>query len=107
MRQALLARLVARGYSPARMQVERRFGSGADRVDLLVRDCALRPWMLVEVKAPQVNHRVGLVQLADYARALDVRYCVTLNGSWATGFALDRAAGRHRLLTSLPDYPAA
>ncbi len=106
-RQALIQHLASLGYPTARMQVEQQFGGGATRVDLVVRDAELQPWMLVEVKAPHIDHRAGMAQLADYARFLQVQFCLTLNGSWATCLALEEAAQRWVCIDTLPPYPPA
>ena len=93
-------------YPRGRMQVERRFaGGGANRSDLVVHDEHLQPWLLVEVKAPHVSHRSGMAQLADYARYVHARYCLSVNGSWASCVMLDREQELWVSLSTLPAYP--
>ena len=83
-RQNLLRYCTAHlGYPARRIAVEKAVPAPgiAARFDAVVYDAALRPWMLIECKAPEVPIREqALLQLLRYHHALRCRYWVLYNG---------------------------
>lgn len=84
-RQHCLHWLLSRGYPLGRCSIERRVSattaSSAQRFDLLWRDAQLRPFLLVECKAPSVPlDESTLRQTAWYNIELKAPYIVLTNG---------------------------
>ena len=103
-RQALIALLVEGGLPLALMQVERKVGNSADRLDLLVYDRAGAPLVLAEAKAPGYPLQPAMHQLAHYNRALRAPYALAVNGERAICCRLDYATEELEALAVLPDF---
>ena len=105
-RQGLIGLLAENGYPVSLMQVERTVGRSRDRLDLLVLDRAGRPFVLAEAKAPGLDLRPAVRQLARYNRQWRAPYLLAANGVEAHVYAIDFAAEQSTPLEALPAYPA-
>ena len=83
-RQLLLGYLTTReGYPARRIGVEKKVmvGTLGRRFDAVVYDDEIKPWMLIECKAPEVAvTQQTLLQLLAYHQRLQCRYWVLSNG---------------------------
>ena len=82
-RQHFVQYLVRKGYSPAKMAVERviQVGERRKRFDIVVYGSDHQPWMLVECKEPdETISQDTLFQLLNYQRTLQSAYWVLTNG---------------------------
>ena len=104
-RQALVALLVERGYRLAHMQLERAVGQHRERLDLLVHDAALRPYLLAECKAPGQSLVPAARQLASYNRVLRAPFALAVDGSQALCRRFDGARRAVDVLDALPPPP--
>ncbi len=108
-RQLLIAWLTReRGYNASRFSLERGmlFNGLSRRYDLLVFAPDMRPFLLVECKAPRV--RVGpdaFSQVSTYNLNLKVPYIMVSNGLQNHVFAIDHREGTFEALEDLPPYP--
>jgi hypothetical protein len=108
-RQLLFHYLTAeKGYNRNRIAAERavRFNELDRRWDLLVYDPALRPFLLVECKAPRVPlSRTVFEQAARYNTPLAAPYLLVCNGPQAYCCRMDYENGTFTFLPGAPEYP--
>lgn len=106
-RQHCLAWLTsAHAYPAGRCSVERQVGSTGLRYDLLWVDADLRPFLLVECKAPSVAITADtLRQSAWYNITLAAPHVLLTNGLTAYCARVDRDGVVH-MLDDVPSYPS-
>ncbi len=109
-RQLLIQRLLAtEGYPLSRLSVERglKVHSLQRRFDLLVYDSAVKPFLLVECKAPSVPLAApGFRQLSNYNQTVQAPYLLITNGIDSYCFELQYRKGVAEPLPGLPPYPS-
>jgi hypothetical protein len=107
-RQLVLHFLVEeKRYNLARISVEKKLkiNSLDKRFDLLVYSQDLRPFLLVECKAPQVPIGQDVFRQASwYNLPLKVRYILVTNGIETYCCAMDYERQEHEFLTEVPDF---
>jgi hypothetical protein len=107
-RQLVLHFLVEeKRYNLARISMEKRLkiNSLDKRFDLLVYSQDLRPFLLVECKAPQVPIGQDVFRQASwYNLPLKVRYILVTNGIETYCCAMDYERQEHEFLTEVPDF---
>ena len=103
-RQRLIGHLLARGYPPGLLAVERGFDylGRTWRADVVAYDRAQRPLLMAECKAPGVPlTQAVLDQLARYNAAVRARVLVATNGA-----ALAVGVAEGGVVRGLPEVPA-
>ena len=106
-RQHCVHWLHKRGYPMGRCSVERRIDKSGMRYDLLWVDADLKPFLLVECKAPEVSVTTDtLRQSAWYNLTLQAPYVLLTNGRTAYCARVDRD-GVVDILADIPTYPTA
>ncbi len=104
-RQHCLHWLHSKGYPLGRCSVERSIQSTGMRYDLLWVDAAIKPYMLVECKAPSVDISFDtLRQSAWYNLTLKAPYMLLTNGMVAFCAKVSND-GVTELVETIPDYP--
>ncbi|MCP9235034.1 type I restriction enzyme HsdR N-terminal domain-containing protein [Lewinella sp. JB7] len=107
-RQLLLHFLIGdMKYNRNRITVERgvRVNDDPRRTDILVFDRDMRPFLLVECKAPRVPLSTDTFrQAAHYNGPLRVPYLMISNGRESYVAAIDYAAEDYRFLPSVPEW---
>jgi hypothetical protein len=110
-RQLLLHHLEqACGYPRGRIAVERglTLHGMPRRADAVVFDPAVRPWMVVEVKAPDVRlDQAVLDQAARYNLVLRAPFLAVCNGEELLLAAVEPGTGRTAFLDDWPAWPSA
>lgn len=75
------------------------------RCDLVVFDRQVKPFLLIECKAPAVKlDEEVLWQAARYNQAYQVRFLMITNGLTSICCALDYEHGQHRILDEIPAF---
>ena len=104
-RQHCLHWMHQRGYPMGRCSVERSVDKNGMRYDLMWVDSEMRPFILVECKAPDVAVTTDtLRQSAWYNLTLKAPYVLLTNGRTAYCAKVDRD-GVVDILADIPDYP--
>ncbi|MBB4077777.1 hypothetical protein GGR28_000378 [Lewinella aquimaris] len=107
-RQLLLHFLIGdMKYNRNRITVERGVSVNYDqrRTDILVFDRDMRPFLLVECKAPRVSLSTDTFrQAAHYNGPLRVPYLMISNGRESYVAAIDYTAEDYRFLPSVPEW---
>ncbi|MFZ4560072.1 MAG: type I restriction enzyme HsdR N-terminal domain-containing protein [Saprospiraceae bacterium] len=108
-RQLFLQYLVReKQYNKNRISVEKelRVGERTKRCDILVRNLAMEPFLIVECKSATVplDHSV-FFQIATYNLALQAPFLVLTNGRETWCCRLDYQNGSIEELSELPDFP--
>lgn len=107
-RQLLLHFLIAdMKYNRNRITVERGVAVNGDpkRTDILIFDEDMRPFMLVECKAPKVALSTDTFrQAAHYNGAIRVPFLAISNGRESYVSAIDYDAVDYKFLTSIPEW---
>ncbi len=107
-RQLLLHFLIGdMRYNRNRITVERGLtvNSEAHRTDLLVFDRDMRPFLLIECKAPQVPLSTATFrQAAKYNGPMQVPYLMICNGQDSYIAEIDYAANDYRFLSAVPEW---
>lgn len=77
------------------------------RSDILVRDRAGKPWMLIECKSPEVKvTQAAFNQVAVYNMTIGARYVAITNGLVQYCFhSLHSESGKNLFLDSFPEFP--
>lgn len=95
-------------YNKNRISVEKelRVGERTKRCDILVRDLAMNPFLIVECKSAIVplDHNV-FFQIAMYNLALQAPFLVLTNGRATWSCRLDYEKGAVEELPDVPDFP--
>ena len=94
-------------YNRNRITVERGVAVNGDpkRTDILVFDRDMRPFLLVECKAPRVPLSTDTFrQAAHYNGPLQVPYLMISNGRESYIAAIDYAAEDYRFLPAVPEW---
>lgn len=105
---AVLYLLEEKQFNKNRIKVEKslRVNTLAKRCDILVYDPDMRPFLLVECKAPQVKiSEATFRQLAAYNLPLRVPYLLAVNGIAAYCCRMDYETESWELQDAVPDYP--
>lgn len=105
-RQLMIEALMARGIPRGRIAVEQqvRVNRRSKRVDILVYDPNMQPWLLVECKAPRVRLTDQVfAQAAWYNMALKAPWLVITNGLQTWCARIDHEAKAWTLVPALPD----
>jgi hypothetical protein len=105
---AVLYLLEEKRYNKNRIKIEKslRVNTLYKRCDVLVYDPDMRPFLLVECKAPQVKiSEATFRQLAAYNFPLRVPYLLAVNGIAAYCCRMDYETESWELQDSIPDYP--
>ncbi|MEZ4988371.1 MAG: type I restriction enzyme HsdR N-terminal domain-containing protein [Saprospiraceae bacterium] len=107
-RQMLVAWLIdGLGVNKNRIAIEKglKVNTLSKRCDILVYDAQMKPWLLVECKAPDVplNEKV-FRQIAAYNIPLQVPYLLVCNGPQAYACSIDFEQGTFAFLDALPRY---
>ena len=107
-RQLLLHFLIGdMKYNRNRITVERGVAVNGDpkRTDILVFDVDMRPFLLIECKAPKVPLSTGTFrQAAHYNGAIKVPYLMISNGRESYVASIDYAAEEYRFLQAVPEW---
>ncbi len=104
-RQLMIEALLAHGFARGRMAVEQqiRVNRRSKRVDILVYDAHMQPWLLVECKAPTVKLTDQVFgQAAWYNMTLEAPWLVITNGLQTFCAHIDREARAWTLVDALP-----
>ena len=108
-RQLLLHFLIGdMKYNRNRITVERgvKVNAEARRTDILVFDPDMRPFLLIECKAPKVELSTGVFrQAATYNGPIRVPYLMISNGRHSYVAAIDFATESYRFLPAVPEFP--
>ncbi|NUO01793.1 MAG: type I restriction enzyme HsdR N-terminal domain-containing protein [Saprospiraceae bacterium] len=105
---AVMYLLEEKHYNKNRIKVEKslRINTLSKRCDVLVYDQDMRPFLLVECKAPRVKiTEATFRQLAAYNLPLRVPYLLAVNGIAAYCCQMDYERETWALLDDVPDYP--
>lgn len=97
--------LTEKGYNANRIKVEKHlvFNKLSKRCDLLVYDRNIRPWLMVECKAPKVKIDDKVFhQVVTYNFELKVDYFVMTNGMQTICAKIDYDLGSYVLLSDIP-----
>ncbi len=100
--------LTEKKYNKNRIAVERGlvYNGLSKRCDLLIFAPDLKPFMLVECKAPSVAITQDVFrQIATYNMRLNVPYLMVSNGIVTYCCAMDYEESTFRFLDNLPEYP--
>lgn len=103
----LLYLLEIKKYPANRIRVEatHTYNGLTRRVDILVFDARLKPWLLVECKSPKVALRQSTFeQAARYNLRWQADYLAITNGLSTFVCALDHQAGSFSFLSDFPDF---
>jgi len=95
-------------YPASRISVEKKLtlNGMTRRTDAVVFDRDIRPWMIIECKAPElVLNQEVLDQAARYNSVLQAPYLAVCNGTHVLLAQLDFARHGHLFLTDWPDWP--
>ncbi len=95
-------------YNRNRITVERgvRVNEEARRTDILVFDPDMRPFLLIECKAPKIKLDTSVFrQAANYNGPIRVPYLMISNGRESYVAEIDFAAEDYRFLPAVPEYP--
>ncbi|MDZ4679811.1 MAG: type I restriction enzyme HsdR N-terminal domain-containing protein [Saprospiraceae bacterium] len=106
---AVLYLIEEKRYNKNRIKIEKslRVNTLYKRCDILVYDQDMRPFLLVECKAPQVKiSEATFRQLAAYNLPLRVPYLLAVNGIAAYCCRMDYETESWALQDSIPDYPS-
>lgn len=107
-RQLLLHFLISdMRYNRNRITVERgvTINSEGKRTDILVFDQDMRPFLLIECKAPKVPLKTGVFrQAANYNGAIKVPYLMISNGLESYVAEIDYQAEQYRFLDAVPEW---
>jgi hypothetical protein len=104
-RQHCVHWLQSRGYPLGRCSIERRVDKSGMRYDVMWVDASIRPFLLVECKAPDVSvSEDTLRQSAWYNLTLKAPYLLLTNGMAAHCIAV-AADGTVDVLQDVPGYP--
>jgi hypothetical protein len=98
--------LEEKGYRKNRLSAERGLSvnNRQGRFDLLVYDEEVKPYLLVECKAPQIRvNQATFEQASWYNTTLKVPYLMVTNGMDAYCCAIDYEAKDYRYLNTVPD----
>jgi len=110
-RQHLLRYLQeACGYPASRISVEKKLtlNGMTRRADAVVYDRDIKPWMVIECKAPEIGlNQTVLDQAAGYNTVLKAPFLAVCNGTDLLLAQLDFARGQHRFLEGWPNWPEA
>jgi hypothetical protein len=105
-RQHCMHWLASRGYPLSRCSVERAITKSGMRYDIMFVDDDMKPFILVECKAPDVKVTTDtLRQGAWYNLTLRAPFVLLTNGHSAYCASVDRD-GTVDLLEDIPNYPA-
>ncbi|KGE85334.1 type I restriction enzyme HsdR N-terminal domain-containing protein [Phaeodactylibacter xiamenensis] len=106
-RQLILEYLLQeRGYNSNRISMERglKVNTLDRRFDLLVYDKEVKPYLLIECKAPQVKiSQAVFEQVSWYNSSLQVPYLMVTNGRENYCCWMDYEAKSYRFLDAVPD----
>ena len=106
-RQLILEYLLQeRGYNSNRISMERglKVNTLDRRFDLLVYDKEVKPYLLIECKAPQVKiSQAVFEQVSWYNSSLQVPYLMVTNGRENYCCWMDYKAKSYRFLDAVPD----
>jgi len=94
-------------YNRNRITVERGVAINAERkrTDILVFDQNMRPFLLIECKAPKVKLRTSVFrQAANYNGALKVPYLMISNGRESYVAEIDYQREDYRFLGAVPEW---
>lgn len=94
-------------YNRNRITVERgvTVNTEAKRTDILVFDRDMRPFLLIECKAPKVKLSTNVFrQAANYNGAIKVPYLMISNGRDSYVAAIDYTAEDYRFLGAVPEW---
>lgn len=95
-------------YNRNRITVERgvKVNNEPRRTDILIFDRDMRPFLLVECKAPKVKLSTATFrQAANYNGPIKVPYLIISNGLESYVAAIDYQAEDFTLLDAVPEYP--
>lgn len=108
-RQLLLLYLLReKGYSPNRIGIEKMLSVNGltRRFDILVYNPEMKPWMLIECKAPGISiSQDAFDQAARYNMPLQVPYLVVSNGRETFCCQMDYKEESYIFLDGLPEFP--
>jgi hypothetical protein len=94
-------------YNRNRITVERgvTVNTEGKRTDILVFDQEMRPFLLIECKAPQVPLKTGVFrQAANYNGAIKVPYLMISNGLESYVAEIDYKTEDYRFLDAVPEW---
>lgn len=107
-RQLLLWYLIeSKGYNKNRLAVERglEINGMAKRCDILIYDTTMKPLLLVECKAPQVQITQSVFrQIATYNLPLQVPYLLVSNGPVSYCCEMNYERSDFTFLKDIPDF---
>jgi hypothetical protein len=98
-----------KAVNPSRIAIEKAVTVNRmpRRFDILIYDMKVRPWMLIECKAPSVELSQQVFdQAAAYNTPLKVPYLLITNGEFTSVCRLDHDSGTVEFLSKLPVFPA-
>ncbi len=108
-RQLMICYLITeKGYNPNRFSLEKgvKVLQQDRRFDIMVYDPVMKPFLILECKAPKVSIRQETFsQIHAYNYALKVPYLVVTNGIRTYGYCVDWEEERMQVLGELPEYP--
>lgn len=109
-RQLVLLYLIeAKGFNRNRISVEKglKVNELRKRCDILVYSPELKPFLLVECKAPEVPlNQATFEQIARYNLPLQVDYLLVTNGRHTYCCAMDYEKESFEFLSDIPSYPS-
>jgi len=100
--------LEEKNYNPNRFSLEKGVMviNQARRFDLLVYDQEMRPFLLLECKAPRVKiSEATFAQIHAYNYGLKVPFLAVTNGIKTFCYAIDWQDESRRFLAAMPDFP--
>lgn len=100
--------LEERRYNRNRISIEKgiKVNDLHKRCDILVYDSGVRPFLMVECKAPAVSlTQESFEQIARYNLPLQVDYLIVTNGIDTYCCAMDYEKESFEFLADIPDYP--
>ena len=106
-RQSCILWLIDQGFSRNRLQVEKliKIHGLTRRFDIVVYDKQVRPYILIECKAPEVRiDQSTFDQIASYQIALNAPYLMVTNGISNFIAHMDHEVQQYRFFNEIPSW---
>jgi len=106
-RQSCILWLIGQGFSRNRLQVEKliKINGLTRRFDIVVYDKQVRPYILVECKAPDVRiDQTTFDQIASYQMALNAPYLMVSNGISNYLAQMNHEVQQYRFFNEIPSW---
>ncbi len=104
-RQHVVCQLIENNFPKGRISVERSLPNSNKRYDVVVYDRDMKPFFLVECKAPKVNIDQNTInQVSGYLAILDIPHVLLSNG--LVHFHISRSLDGVQIVQEIPHFSA-